>query len=124
MPITFLIDPQLHLVRTTYVGLITMVDLAMYARVLADRGLLKLAQLIDARQALLKLTAEEMRILSELMTTLRSKHGRAPVAFIAGNAPSYYLAESYQKFGAGGNPRFATFTDVASAETWLVLEEQ
>jgi hypothetical protein len=122
MPITFLIDPHSALVRTTYVGLVTLADLSTYVRLLAERDLLKRAQLIDARQAMVALSPEDIRIIAELMTTLRERHGRAPVAFVPGNEVSYRVAETYADLGAGANPRFATFTDVAAAETWLAIE--
>jgi hypothetical protein len=124
VPISFLVDPLSHLVRTTYLGLITMVDLAAYARTLAERDLLKRAQLIDARQATLAVSPEDIRILSELMATLRERHGRAPVAFVPGDEPSYRVAETYENLGAGANPRFATFADMAAAETWLAIEDR
>lgn len=121
MPISFLVDPHDQLVRTTYLGLITLVDVTTYVRALVDQGLLKRAQLIDARQATLGFSPEDTRILAELMKTLRGKHGSAPVAFVAGDAPSYYTAESYQDLGAGGNPSFAVFEEVAAAEMWIEL---
>jgi predicted nucleic acid-binding protein len=121
VPISFLVDPQHRLVRTTYVGVITLVDLAFYARELADRGLLKLDQLVDARQAMLALSHEDTRVFAELMASLRSKHGSAQVAFVAGNAPSYYVAETYQELGAGANPHYGVFGEVAAAEMWLEL---
>jgi predicted nucleic acid-binding protein len=121
VPISFLVDPQHQLVRTTYVGVITLVDLASYARDLADRDLLKHAQLLDARHATLELSYEDTRIFAELMASLRSKHGSAQVAFVAGNAPSYYVAETYRELGAGANPRYAVFDEVLAAEMWLEL---
>jgi hypothetical protein len=121
MPISFLVDSHFQLVRTTYLGLIRLVDVATYVRGLVDQGLLKHAQLIDARHATLGFSTEDTRILAELMKTLRSQHGSAPVAFVAGDAPSYYTAETYQDLGAGGNPSFAVFEDVAAAEMWIEL---
>jgi hypothetical protein len=121
VPISFLVDPHFQLVRTTYLGLITLVDVATYVRTLVDRGLLKRAQLVDARHATLGFSPEDTRILAEMMRTLRGKHGSAPVAFVVGDAPSYYTAETYQDLGAGGNPSFAVFEDVAAAEMWLEL---
>jgi hypothetical protein len=121
VPISFLVDPHFQLVRTTYLGLITLVDVVTYARSLVDRGLLKSAHLIDARHATLGFSPEDTKILAELMKTLRAKHGSGPVAFVIGDAPSYYTAGAYQDLGAGGNPRFAVFEDVAAAEMWLEL---
>jgi hypothetical protein len=121
MPIRFLVDPHSQLLRTTYLGLITTVELARYVWALAERDLLKHAQLIDARQATLALAPEDIRMFAELMTTLRERYGRAPVAFVPGNEVSYRVAETYEDLGAGAN-RFATFPDLASAEAWLAIE--
>lgn len=55
------------------------------------------------------------------MASLRSKHGCAQVAFVAGNAPSYRVAETYHELGAGANPRYAVFDEIVAAEMWLEL---
>jgi predicted nucleic acid-binding protein len=121
MPISFLVDSQAHLVRTTFVGVIKLADLAFYARELTDRDLLTHAQLIDARHATLRLSAKDTRILAELMATLRRRHGRAQVAIVPGDAPSYRVAETYHELGAGANPSYEVFSEVSAAEMWLEL---
>jgi hypothetical protein len=39
---------------------------------------------------------------------------------VAGNHLSYLTAEHYEDLGAGHNPGFRVFEDVATAETWIV----
>jgi hypothetical protein len=121
MPIHFFVDPQLQLVRATYVGVITLVDLAVHVHRLVDAGLLQRPRLIDARHAMLQLSHEDVRIMAELMKTLREQHGSAPVAFVSNDEPSYEVAEAYQHLGAGANPEFAAFPGVEAAEAWLEL---
>jgi hypothetical protein len=119
--INFLLDPRLRLVRTSYVGLVSLVELMAYARSLVSQGLLGRAQLIDCRSAKLALTASETRRFSEMMGELRADHGTAPVAFVAGDAASYDVARQYRELGAGSNPAFEVFADIAAAETWIAI---
>jgi hypothetical protein len=124
MAISYLVNHRARLVRTTYVGRIGLIDVAIYARELDDRKLLPYAQLIDASRATLALSSQDLRIFATLMATLRSRHGRGPVAVVPGNAGSYRVARLYRQLGAGANPRFAILTDVAAAEAWLAIEAQ
>jgi len=55
MPITFLLDADLGVVRTTYSGMIGLADLAHYVYLLSQRDWLRMPQLIDGRQARLAL---------------------------------------------------------------------
>jgi len=124
MPISFSVHPEHRLVRASFVGPIHLLALAMYARSLADRELLTFGQLIDGRQGTLAMSPEDTRILAKLMATLHARHGRAPIAFVPGDEVSYYVAANYKDLGAGMNPRFAVFPDLAAAELWLGFEAQ
>ena len=119
MPITFLLDADLGLVRTTYSGMIGLSDLAHYVYLLSQRDWLRLPQLIDGRQGGLTMSPQDVRILSDLMVRLRDRWGCAPVAFVPGNDINACVAALYQDNGAGGNPWFATFADLHAAEQWL-----
>jgi hypothetical protein len=121
MAIVFRLDAQRHLVRTTYTGAITLTELVGYARALAAQGLVAVPQLIDARRAVLTVSPAETRELSDLMASLRAGRGPAQVAFVAGDADSYYIAESYAELGAGENPGYRIFDDVGAAELWIRL---
>jgi len=119
MPITFLLDADLGVVRTTYSGMIGLADLAHYVYLLSQRDWLRMPQLIDGRQGALTMSPQDMKILSELMAKLRGRWGSAAVAFVPGNDINACAASLYQDQGAGGNPLFATFTDLHAAEEWL-----
>jgi CheY-like chemotaxis protein len=67
----------------------------------------------------LSLSPEDVRIFSELMASLHREHGRAPIALVTGNDFNDCVASMYQDLGAGANPDFAIFPDVATAEAWL-----
>jgi CheY-like chemotaxis protein len=119
MPITFLLDVDLGLVRTTFTGMIGLADLAHYVYLLSQRDWLRLPQLVDGRQGGLTMSPQDVRILSDLMVRLRDRWGCAPVAFVPGNDVNACVAAQYQDHGAGGNPWFATFADLHSAEQWI-----
>ena len=53
MPNTFLFDSHLGLIRTTYVGLLGLPDLARYVFMLSERDWLRRPQLIDGRHGAL-----------------------------------------------------------------------
>ena len=120
MPISFRVDPQRHLIRTTQVGAITPPELMRYVGQLVEQGLFSYAQLIDGRAATLQLTTEETREFAAQIASLRSVYGQAPVAFVAGNAASYRVAQDYADVGVGSKP-FQVFADVAAAEVWIEI---
>jgi hypothetical protein len=122
MSISYLLDPHLQVIRTTYLGIVTLADLVAYVRSLATEGLLKHPQLIDAREATLWLTESETRELSDLMTSLRALFGGAPVAFVPGNSASHRVARRYGEMGAGST-RLELFEGVQAAERWLTERE-
>jgi hypothetical protein len=121
MAILFRLDPRRHLVRTTFTGAVTLTELMGYARALAAQELVAVPRLIDARRAVLAVSQAETRELAELMASLREGQGPTGVAFVAGNAASYYIAENYAELGAGENPGYRIFDDVSAAEMWLTL---
>ena len=121
MPITFVVESRGPLVRTTYSGRVTFRDVMEYVDQLIDRNLLVIPQLIDARAATLALSEEETRQVSDRLASLRLQYGRAPVAFVAGNAVSYTVAANYGDRGAGGIPTFSIFAEVEAAEVWIAL---
>ena len=122
MPIRFLVQPGDHIVRVTYTGTITLMDLSRHVQRLVHSNLLDRPRLVDSRNATFRLTGEDIRIFSSLMSTLRDRYGRAPVAFVPGDDSWYSAAEVYRDLGAGGNPRFASFPDMEAAQTWLLIE--
>ena len=122
MPIRFLVQPQDRIVRVTYVGNVTLRDLASHMRRLVDAGLLQRPRLVDSRAATITVSPEDIRILSSLMSTLHARYGRAPVAFVPGDRSWFQFADVFRDLGAGANPRFAILPDIEAAETWLGAE--
>jgi hypothetical protein len=122
MPIHFLVQPGDHIVRVTYAGIITLTDLSRHVQRLVHAKLLHRPRLVDSRNATFRLTGEDIRIFSSLMSTLHARFGCAPVAFVPGDESWYSAAEVYRDLGAGGNPRFASFPDMEAAQTWLLNE--
>jgi hypothetical protein len=120
MSISYLLDPRVHVIRTTYLGIISMADLVGYVRSLATEGLLIHPQLIDGREATVWLTESETRELADLMTSLRAMFGAAPVAFVPGDFASHRVAERYREMGAGST-RYEVFEEVRAAEQWLAI---
>jgi hypothetical protein len=118
MSIMYLLDPHLQVIRTTYIGVVTLADLVGYARSLAMEGLLVHPQLIDGREATLSLSESETREFSDVMTSLRAMFGRAPVAFVPGNPASHRIARWYSEMGAGSTC-LGLFEEVQAAERWI-----
>jgi hypothetical protein len=119
MAIRFFVDEEDELVRTVCTGVITLRDFELYAGILADRGLLRMPQLIDGRRALFAFRRGELEWFARLMTMLREVYGRAPVAFVTGDAIARELAQHYAALGAGGNPAYRVFTDLLAAREWI-----
>ena len=119
MSIMYGVDERVPLVRTTYTGFVTLVDLVTYVKTLAAQGLLGHPMLIDARHATLLLTEQDTREFAQVMESLRAMFGKAPVAFVSRNVTSQRTAERYVEMGAGSNT-YQLFEDLATAEGWLV----
>lgn len=119
MPITFLLDSHLGLIRTTYIGLLGLPDLARYVFMLSERDWLRRPQLIDGRHGALTMSPHDVRIFAELMSTLGERHGTGPIAFVPGNDVNECVASLYVDYGAGHNREFATFANMGGAEAWL-----
>ena len=119
MPIELAVDPVHRIVRATYTGPIFLPELTSHVRTLVVMQLLTLPQLIDGRRAVLALSEPEINEFSGLMGTLRQVYGRAPVAFVAGDQISEWVAEHYADAGAGDNPVFRLFDDLEAAERWI-----
>ena len=122
MPIRFLVEPGDRIVRVTYTGIITLMELSRHVQRLVDANLLDRPKLVGSRNATFRLTGEDIRIFTSLMSTLHARYGRAPVAFVPGDDSWHSAAEVYRDLGAGGNPRFASFPDMEAAQTWLLIE--
>src|SRR6476646_2706917 len=122
MPIRFLVQPRDRIVRVTYMGNVTLRDLAAHVRRLVDAGLLHRPRLVDSRAATITASPEDIRIFSSLMSTLHARYGRAPVAFVPGDRSWLEVADVFRDLGAGANPDFAILPDIQAAETWLSAE--
>jgi hypothetical protein len=122
MPIRFLVQPRDRVVRVTYMGNITLRDLAAHIRRLVEAGLLHRPRLVDSRAATIAASPEDIRIFSSLMSTLHARHGRAPVAFVPGHQSWLQGADVFRELGAAASPHFAILPDIEAAETWLGAE--
>jgi hypothetical protein len=120
MAIRFYVDQESRWVRTICTGVVTLRDFELYAAALAERGLLRRPQLVDARRALLAFRPGELEWLSDLMAALRHVYGRAPVAFVTQDRLSQEVAQRYRALGAGGNPDYRVFADPSSAGEWIL----
>ena len=116
--ITFSVDAE-GIVRTTMRGTITAADLAAHVRARASAQLLTSPQLIDARDAQLDLTTEDVRSLAALVGQLRSTGGTARTAFVAQQDFAYGMARMYAALGVRYDPGFAVFRSLDEAESWL-----
>lgn len=117
--VNIVVDQANQLVRATFTGAVALPDLATHVRTLIAMSVLAMPMLIDAREAMSVLSDGDLEDVSSLMTTLRKVYGRAPVAVVVGDDYSRRIAEQYGELGAGDNPGFRIFDDIAAAEAWL-----
>ena len=116
--ITFSVDAE-GIVRTTMRGVIGAAALAAHVRARAGAQLLNSPQLVDARDAQLDLSTEDVRSLAALVGQLRSTGGTSRTAFVAQQDFAYGMARMYAALGVRDDPGFAVFRSLDEAKSWL-----
>ncbi len=75
-------------------------------------------QLVDARQARLKITAADVRKLVD-RSCLRRIHGTARTAFVTGYPADFGMMRMYATLSEEWDPGFAVFREIGDAEQWI-----
>jgi len=92
MPIRFLVQPGDHIVRVTYTGTITLMDLSRHVQRLLTSNLLDRPRLVDSRNATFRLTGEDIRIFSRRLSSppwirIRGTCASSAWRYLGGAAP-------------------------------------
>jgi hypothetical protein len=119
MPVHFTLDADLHAIRTTLTGTVSVDEVIEFVQRLADTLLMPLPELYDARGAEFPWTVADLRRLKAILGPLRDEHGAAPVAVVAADDVTFDLAGMYGALARDHNPHFAVFRSMAEAEAWL-----
>ena len=118
MPIEYHVDAH-GVIRVVMLDKVRGEDLVRHALELGADGRLTSPILLDARAAVLALSAAEIAWLADVVGGMRRVHGYAPVAFLADRADSYDVAHRYGVLMETQNPQFAVFRSAADAEAWV-----
>lgn len=119
MPIAFEIDSAAHRVVATATGDIRIEDMVALMNQLAESRVLSYPLRLDARGAVVALTAEETRRLVPLIGRLRDEHGQARTAFIADSDVSFGMARMYATLSADTDAGFMVYRTVEEGDAWL-----
>lgn len=119
MPVTYVVDRDQRIVRTTVTGTVAIDEFIPYLEALADGGLLGWPQLVDARSAALRITPQDVRRFVFIIDGLRARHGISRTAFITEDDATYGMLRMYSALGESADPGFAVFRHAADAEAWV-----
>ena len=119
MPIAFEVDHAAQRVMATATGDIRIEDMVAFVNKLADIRVLSYAQRIDARGAVVAMTAEETRRIVPLIGRLREEHGHARTAFIADSDVSFGMARMYATLSADTDSGFMVYRTLDEGDVWL-----
>ena len=77
MPVTYVVDRDQRVIRTTVTGTVATDEFIPYLEALADGGLLGWPRIVDARSAALRITPQDVRRFVHIVDALRTRHGIA-----------------------------------------------
>ena len=75
MPVTFIVNQEMRTVQTTALGALNADDFITHLRALVSAGVIAYPQMIDAREANVELTSEDVRMFVALLKRLREVYG-------------------------------------------------
>ncbi|HEX6643169.1 MAG TPA: hypothetical protein VF037_00735 [Gemmatimonadales bacterium] len=116
--ISFRVDAA-GVVRTVMQGRISAAHLISHAQTREAMAVLGRPQIVDAREARLNLSAEDIRRFAGLVGELnrRTRFGRT--AFVVSGDFGYGLARMFAAYDTTGPDRFAVFRTMEEAEAWI-----
>jgi hypothetical protein len=119
-PISYDVDHNTRTVFTKARGVIKIDDFVEHARELANTGLFAYSQLIDAREARLKIAPNDIEILVSQNKELRRVHGNAKTAFVAKHATDFGMMRMYELKIGEHDTGFAVFYEIDHAIEWIL----
>ena len=119
-PISFRVDLDTRTVFTMARGVLRIDDFENHARDIANAGVFAYPQLINAREALLKISTSDVHKLVSLYKDLRRIHGPARTAFVTKRPSDFGMMRMYELLIGEHDPGFAVFYDIYHAEQWVL----
>ena len=116
---SFQIDRGTRTVRTKGRGVIRIDDFVAHMHALVKERVFGYPQLIDAREARLKITTGDVRKLVDRVEVLRRIHGTARTAFVTRYPADFGMMRMYGTLSEECDPGFAVFREIAEADNWI-----
>lgn len=120
LPLTFRVERSTRTVRTKARGVLEVGDFMAHAHALVKEKVFAYSQLIDAREAHLRITANDVRRLVERIKALRKIHGTARTAFVTRYPAAFGMMRMYATLSEEVDPGFAVFREISEAEEWIL----
>ena len=120
IPFSFQIDRGARTVKTKGRGVIRIDDFVAHMHALVKEKVFGYPQLIDAREARLKITTGDVRKLVDRVEVLRRIHGTARTAFVTRYPADFGMMRMYGTLSEEYDPGFAVFREIAEAENWIL----
>ena len=120
LPLNFRVDRNTRTVRTNARGVLEIDDYMAHVHALVEEKVFAYSQLIDAREARLKISARDVRRLVDKIKMLRRIHGTARTAFVTRYPASFGMMRMYATLSEESDPGFAVFREIGKAEEWIL----
>lgn len=120
LPLNFRVDRNTRTVLTNARGVLEINDLMAHAHALVKEKVFAYSQLIDAREAHLKISASDVRRLVDRIKMLRKIHGTARTAFVTRYPAAFGMMRMYATLSEECDPGFAVFREIGEAEEWIL----
>ena len=120
LPLNFRVDRNTRTVRTNARGVLEVGHLMAHAHALVKEKVFAYSQLIDAREARLKISAVDVRRLVDRIKMLRKIHGTARTAFVTRYPAAFGMMRMYATLSEECDPGFAVFREIGEAEEWIL----
>jgi hypothetical protein len=120
LPLNSRVDRNTRTVRTKARGVLEVDDFMAHAHALVKEKVFAYSQLIDAREADLKISAGDVRRLVDRIKTLRKIHGTARTAFVTRYPAAFGMMRMYATLSEEYDPGFAVFREIGDAEEWIL----
>jgi hypothetical protein len=119
MPIQYTIDPKDGRMLTRADGMVRFHDIVAHLDVEESNRDLSRAELIDARDAVTDLTADQVRLLVQRAAKVLATAGVGPTAIVTTNDLVFGMARMYALLADGVGVNAEVFRDIRSATDWL-----
>lgn len=120
IPLSFRIDRGRRTVRTRGRGEIRIDDFIAHMHALVKEKVFAYPQLIDAREARLKISTGDVRKLVDRVEVLRRIHGTARTAFVTRYPVDFGMMRMYGTLSEACDPGFGVFREIGEAENWIL----